>query len=351
MSSSAGGSTVLQRLADGNFEQASFFHDAATGLRSIIVIHDTTLGPALGGVRMWPYESEDAALTDGLHLAEAMTLKAAAAGLNLGGGWSLIIGDATRDKTEALLRAHGRHIATLGGRFIPVNDVGTGQADISVIGLEASPVCASGDPSPMTALGVLEGIRACLRATGGDGSLRGVRVGIQGVGNVGAALARVLAAESAEVIVADVDTRRASDVAARLGARVVDPHEILSTECDVLAPCALGSVVDDETLPSLRCRVIAGGANNVLAGPDHAAALEARGILYAPDFCVNAGGLIYLEEKLLGHDDEQAEGRVRQVGERVAAVIDQARRRGIPTTRAAVELAEARMRAGRTTRG
>ncbi|MCQ8187119.1 Leu/Phe/Val dehydrogenase [Streptomyces rugosispiralis] len=337
-------STIFERLRSGGFEQALFSHDTETGLRSLVVSHDTTLGPALGGVRMYPYEDETAALEDGLRLAQAMTLKAAAAGLDLGGGWSVIIGDPARDKTEALLRAHGRFIATLGGRFIPVNDVGTTQADLKVIGTEAAPVCADGDPSPMTALGVLEGIRACLRATGGDGDLRGVRVCVQGAGNVGAALARLLAAESAELLVSDTNARRADAVAQTVGARVIDPATAVVAECDVLAPCALGGVVDDRTLQELRCRIIAGGANNVLAAPGHAAALEARGILYAPDFCVNAGGLIFLEERLLGHDNARAEHRVRQVGERVATVIEHARRSGVSPTEAALSLARARLR-------
>ncbi|MFH9068762.1 Leu/Phe/Val dehydrogenase [Streptomyces alboflavus] len=337
-------STIFDRLRSGGFEQALFHQDARTGLRSLVVLHDTTLGPALGGVRMHAYANETAALDDGLRLARAMTLKAAAAGLDLGGGWSVVLGDPARDKSEALLRAHGRFVATLGGRFIPVNDVGTTQADLAVIGTEASPVCADGDPSPMTALGVLEGIRACLRATGGDGSMRGVRVCVQGAGNVGAALARLLAAEGAELLVSDIDARRADAVARSVGARVVDPATAAATACDVLAPCALGGVVDDRTLPELRCRIIAGGANNVLAAPEHAAALEARGILYAPDFCVNAGGLIFLEERLRCHDDARAEQRVRQVGARVATVIERARRSGVPPTEAALTLARERLR-------
>ncbi|WJV50847.1 Leu/Phe/Val dehydrogenase [Streptomyces flavofungini] len=336
-------STIFERLRSGGFEQVLFHQDARTGLRSLVVLHDTTLGPALGGVRMHAYASETAALEDGLRLARAMTLKAAAAGLDLGGGWSVVLGDPARDKTEALLRAHGRFVATLGGRFIPVNDVGTTQADLKVIGTEAAPVCADGDPSPMTALGVLEGIRACLRATGGDGGLRGVRVCVQGVGNVGAALARLLAAQDAELLVSDVDPGRADAVARSVGARVVDPAAAALTACDVLAPCALGGVVDDRTLPRLRCRIIAGGANNVLAAPEHAAALEARGVLYAPDFCVNAGGLVFLEERLRHHDDARTEQRVRQVGERVATVIEHARRTGVPPTAAALTLARARL--------
>lgn len=339
------GSTIFERLGAGGFEQVLFCHDAHSGLRSIIAIHDTTLGPALGGVRMWAYEDEDAALEDCLRLAQGMTLKAAAAGVSLGGGKSVIIGDPTRDKTEALLRAHGRFIATLGGRYIPGIDVGTEQADLETIGMEASPVsCVRGDPSPMTALGVLEGIRACLRATGGDGGFAGVKVCVQGVGHVGAALARLLAAESAELTVSDVDPERAADVAAGVGARVVDTAVAPATECDVLAPCALGAVINDETLPGLRCRIVAGAANNVLAEPEHGDALHARGIVYAPDFCINAGGLIFLEEEILGHGGERVERRVRRVGEGIAQVIERARRDGVSTARAAVDVAEARLR-------
>ncbi|KOV64041.1 Leu/Phe/Val dehydrogenase [Streptomyces sp. MMG1121] len=348
MTTPAHDTTVFGRLRADGAEQVLFSHDARSGLRSVIVVHDTTLGPALGGVRMHAYEDEDAALDDALGLARAMTLKASAAGLDLGGGWSVIIGDPARDKTEEVLRAHGRFIATLGGRFIPVNDIGTTQADIGVLGREASPVCDSGDPSPMTALGVLEGIRACLRADGADGSLKGVRVCVQGVGNVGSALAELLAAESAELVLADTNPARAAEVADRLGALVVAPEAAVHTECDVLAPCAMGAVVNDVTLPELRCRIIAGGANNVLAAPGHAAALAARGILYAPDFCVNAGGLVFLEEQILGHAREQAEQRVRQVGARVAEVIAQARRTGTTTTEAAVDLARSRLRTARS---
>ena len=336
--------TVFGPLVASGAEQVLFSHDARTGTRSVIVAHDTTLGPALGGVRMHAYADEETALSDALRLARAMTLKAAAAGLDLGGGWSVILGDPARDKTEEVLRAHGRFIASLGGRFIPVNDVGTTQADIKVLASETSPACDSGDPSPMTALGVLEGIRACLRAEGADGGLSGVRVCVQGVGNVGSALADLLAAESAELVLADIDAARAAEVAERLGARVIAPSAVAGAACDVLAPCAMGALVDDTTLPRMRCRIVAGGANNVLAAPGHAAALAARGILYAPDFCVNAGGLIFLEEQLLGRDRTQAEQRVRRVGQRVADVIAEARRTGATTTDAAVELARTRLR-------
>jgi leucine dehydrogenase len=327
-----------KELAAEGFERVLLCHDEETGLRSVIAVHDTTLGAALGGVRMRPYPDEDAAIADCEALAEAMTLKAAATGLDLGGGWSVILGDPREDKTAALLRAHGRAIATLDGEFIPVNDVGTTQPDIAVIGEETSPVCAQGDPSPMTALGVLEGIRAC---TGTD--LGGLRVNVQGAGHVGAALVRLLVTEGADVTVADVLPGRAEDLAAETGARVVDPAELLALDCDVLAPCALGGVVTDATMPTLRCRVIAGGANNVLGTPEYAEHLASRNILYAPDFCVNAGGLIFLAEQLLGHDFEQARTRVLAIGDVIHAVLDRAHRGNISTIQAAWDLAKARL--------
>ncbi|MGN5377908.1 Glu/Leu/Phe/Val dehydrogenase dimerization domain-containing protein [Streptomyces lasalocidi] len=296
-------------------------------------------------MRMHAYKDEQAALDDAVRLARAMTLKASAAGLDLGGGWSVVIGDPALDKTEEILRAHGRFIATLGGRFIPVNDVGTTQADIRVIGREASPVCDSGDPSPMTALGVLEGIRACLRADGADGSLRGVRVCVQGVGNVGSALAELLAAESAELVVADTDPARAADVAHRLGARVVAPEAAVRTACDVLAPCAMGAVVNDTTLPELRCRIIARRRQQRLGRPrPRRGDGRPRDPLRARLLRQRRHGLIFLEEQLLGHDRNRAEQRVRGVGDRLAAVLDHARRDGLTPVRAALDLAEARLR-------
>jgi glutamate dehydrogenase/leucine dehydrogenase len=342
---------VLDAMTREGFEQVVFCHDAATGLRSIIAIHDTSLGPALGGVRMWPYSSEDDALEDCLRLAQGMTYKAAAADVDLGGGKSVIIGDPTREKTAALLRAHGRFIQTLGGRYIPGIDVGTEQDDLRVIADEAERVsCIGGDPSPMTALGVLEGIRACLRAQDGSGDLASVRVCVQGAGHVGSSLAEQLVQAGAEVVVADVDPARAKALADRLGGSVVPPDDAVAAECDVLAPCALGAIVDDDSLDRLRCRIIAGSANNVLAEPRHGDALHARRILYAPDYVVNAGGLVFLEEEIFGHDSETARERVRGVGDQVARVIEHARSEGISTARAAAFLAEERLRAARDVR-
>lgn len=337
--------SIFDRMVPDDFEQVVFCQDATSGLRSIIAVHDTTLGPALGGVRMRPYASEEEALVDCLRLAMGMTYKAAVAGVNLGGGKSVIIGDPQRDKTEALLRAHGRFVQTLHGRYIPGVDAGTGVHDMEILATEAERVsCAGRDPSPLTALGVLEGIRASVRAQLGQDSLSGLRVCVQGVGHVGSALAKSLADEGAKVLVADADEALANSVADRTGATRIAPDEILSTPCDVLAPCAYGAVINDDTIDSLRCSIVAGGANNVLAQPHHGDHLRQRGILYAPDYCINAGGLISLEEEMLGHDAERTERRVRSVGDLITRVIRRSERDDVPTTQAAAELAAERIR-------
>ena len=340
----AGAEDVLGAMAAGGYEQVVHCHDASSGLRSIIAIHDTTLGPALGGVRMWPYADGPEALVDCLRLARGMTFKAAAAGVNLGGGKSVIIGDPRRDKSEALMRAHGRFIQTLGGRYIPGVDVGTDMADLEAIAVEAERVsCVRGDPSPMTALGVFEGIRACLAATRGSDALEGVRVCVQGAGHVGSALAALLHAASAELTIADLDNARARTLAARVGGTAIDAADAATSACDVLAPCALGAVVNDETVARLRCEIVAGAANNVLAAPEHGEALHERGIVYAPDFCINAGGLIFLEEEMLGHDPERTERRVRRVGGLVRAALARAELDGTSPARAADAIARERL--------
>jgi leucine dehydrogenase len=336
--------SVFEQMTPDGFEQVLFCHDRYTGLRSIIAIHDTTLGPSLGGVRMWPYASEDEALLDCLRLARGMTYKAASAGVNLGGGKSVIIGDSRSEKTEALLKAHGRFIQTVGGRYIPGIDVGTDMSDLQVIATQAARVsCIKGDPSPATALGTLCGIRACLQAVRGEDDLNGVTIAVQGVGHVGAALVEMVSAGGARVLVSDIDRERVASLARRCGATPVEPDEIIAAECDVFAPCALGAVINDDSIPRLRCAIVAGSANNVLTENRHGVALHEAGILYAPDFCVNAGGLIFLEEEVLGHTAEETERRVRGVGELVARVIARARADGIPTSEAADRIAEERL--------
>lgn len=334
--------TVEELSVDG-FEQVIVDRDRTGTARSIIAVHDTRLGPALGGVRMRRYPSEDDAVSECLALARAMTVKAAAAGLDLGGGWSVVPAD-TSEKTPDRMLAHGRAIATLGGRFIPVNDVGTDQADLRKIGEVTSPVCAQDDPSPWTALGVAAGIKACTRFSGHP-DLKGLRIGVQGAGHVGSALVRLLVEAGADVVVSDVVEKRATTLSRETGATVADADALLTSDLDVLAPCALGEVVTPETLGSLRCRIIAGGANNVLASPELADDLHTRGIVYAPDFCVNAGGVIFLQEQLLGHSDAAARKRVLTVEHVIADLLVHAKNRGVTTTQAALDLAQARLSA------
>jgi leucine dehydrogenase len=325
-------------------EQVLFCSDPASGLRSIIAVHDTTLGPGLGGIRMKTYPDEQAALTDVLRLSQSMTYKAALAGANFGGGKSVIIGDPAKHKTEALLRAHGRFIQSLGGRYIPGVDVGTSQADLEVVAQEAKRVfVGKHDPSPLTALGVLESIRACVKDVYDTDSLEGRHVAVQGVGHVGEPLVRLLAAEGAKLTITDVDPARAESLAGEIPANVVDPDQILGVSCDVLAPCALGAVVNDATIPALRCRILAGGANNVLAEPRHAEALHEAGILHVPDYLANAGGLILLVGDSLGHDFELTRSRVLAIGETASGIIDLARKSGLNTSQAADRTAEQRI--------
>ncbi|WP_414939147.1 Glu/Leu/Phe/Val dehydrogenase dimerization domain-containing protein [Amycolatopsis sp. cmx-11-51] len=331
----------MEELSVNGFERVVVDRDPAGTARSIIAVHDTRLGPALGGVRMRPYPSEDDAVAECLSLARAMTVKAAAAGLDLGGGWSII---PASEKTPERLLAHGRAIATFGGRFIPVNDVGTDQADLRKIGEVTSPVCAQDDPSPWTALGVAAGIKACARFSGHP-DLKGLRIGVQGAGHVGSALVRLLVEDGADVVVSDVIEDRATSLATETGATVADADTLLTSELDVLAPCALGEVITPETVGGLRCRIIAGGANNLLASPELAEDLRERRIVYAPDFCVNSGGVIFLQEQILGHTDESAHKRVLAVEGVIADLLARAESRGVTTTKAAHDLAQARLEA------
>jgi leucine dehydrogenase len=338
---------VFEKLAEYRYEQLVFCHDKATGLRAVIAIHDTTLGPALGGCRMYPYDSEDEAVVDVLRLARGMTYKAAASGLNLGGGKSVIIGDPERHKSEELFRSFGRYLETLGGRYIVAEDVGTSTEDMEYIRIETSHVVGvdvthggSGDPSPFTALGVLQGMKACAEEVFGDASLENRTVAVQGVGHVGANLCQLLHdREGANLIVTDVDRRAVERMVASLEAKPVEADEILSIPCDVFAPCALGAVVNDETLPSFRCSIIAGSANNVLHEPRHGEALAERGILYAPDYVINAGGLINVADELEGYNEKRATKRVMRIYDSMKSIIAIARRDGVPTHVAADTLA------------
>lgn len=301
-------------------EQVVFAHDAASGLKAIIAIHDTTLGPAMGGCRIWPYADEAAALTDALRLSRGMTYKSALAGLPVGGGKAVVIGDARHIKTPALLTALGRAIDRLGGRYITAEDVGTSPADMAQVAQVTRFVTgisrdgSGGDPSPYTARGVYHGIRAAVRHRLGSDSLAGIHVAVQGLGHVGSALCQMLASAGAQLSITDIDADRCYRLAHRLGATPVAPDAILDTEADVFAPCALGAVITADTLPRLRVAIVAGAANNQLATDDLADALQARNILYAPDYAINAGGIIQVCHAYFGNDTP--------VDARVAGIYD-----------------------------
>jgi leucine dehydrogenase len=342
---------VFESMDQYGHEQVVFCYDEASGLKSIIAIHDTSLGPALGGCRMWPYASEEEALRDVLRLSRGMTYKNAAMGLNLGGGKAVIMADPRRDKTEVLLRAFGRFVHTLAGRYITAEDVGTTVQDMAVVRYETPYVAGlgekSGDPSPATAFGVWRGMKACARWVWGSESLRGKRVAVQGVGKVGAVLARHLRDEGARLIVTDVDSERARALGAELGGEVVDPDAIYDVACDIFAPCALGAVINDDTVMRLRCRVIAGSANNQLAEPRHGHALEERGILYAPDFVINGGGVTNVSDEFEegGYNRDRAFARIAGIYDKLWQIFTVARDERMPTFLAADRVAEDRIAA------
>jgi leucine dehydrogenase len=353
---------ILERMVANDHEELVFVQDRAAGLRAIISVHSTVLGPALGGLRMWPYASEEEAVYDVLRLAEAMTNKAAASSLKLGGGKAVIIGDPRKDKTPGLFRAMGRAVEKLGGRYITAEDVGTSVEDMEYIRETTQHVTGtnraeggSGDPSPTTAAGVEESIVACLEAVNGDQGLgapgradellEGVSVAVQGVGHVGSILCRNLAAKGARLTVCDINREQAERVAKQCGATVVSPDTIYDVEADVFAPCALGFVLNDETIPRLKCRVVAGGANNQLADAErHGPMLEKRRILYAPDYVANAGGLINIYYRdILGRPCDAEAWSPTGIYETMRTVLRMARERKVPTYRAALELANARI--------
>ncbi len=330
-------------------EQLLLSHDPSCGYCGIIAIHDTTLGPALGGTRFWHYDSTTEAVTDALRLARGMTYKAAVAGINLGGGKSVIIGDNHRVDREAVFRAHGRFIETLGGRYITAEDIGTSPADMEFIKLETDNVAGllglSGDPSPVTGYGVYVGMKACARVRWGGDELTGRTVAIQGCGKVATYLARHLHAEGARLIVTDIDAEKVARVVQETGATAVAPDAIYDQFADVYAPCALGASVNDETLARLRVEIIAGGANNQLAENRHGDQLEAQGILYAPDYVINGGGVINVYGELHRWPAERSQKKAGEIYDTLLRIFAIAREQKIPTYRAADRLAEQRIAA------
>jgi glutamate dehydrogenase/leucine dehydrogenase len=343
---------VTELMASGGHEQVVFVGDADSGLRAIIAIHSTALGPSLGGVRFWHYATEHDALLDVLRLSQAMTMKAAVAGLHQGGGKAVVlVDDPYAPHTEASLRAMGRAIDELGGRYLAAEDVGATPGDMDTLALETPWVTGvdpaaggSGDPSPVTAVGVLAAMRAVGEVLDGCASVEGRRVAVQGAGHVGSSLVGLLVAAGATVVLADLDDARAQAVAAaHVGVEVVSAAAILAVECDVLAPCALGGVLTPATVAQLRCRAVCGAANNQLAGPGTAAEVAARGILYAPDYVANAGGIINIAEEFTGYSHERALERAEGIEATMRTVLARAEADGVVPEHAAAAIANERL--------
>src|SRR6184192_4366735 len=345
----AGALALFSLLAEHDHEQVSVYHEPSCGYRGIIAIHSTVLGPALGGTRFWSYRTDEEALVDCLRLARGMTYKAAVAGLNLGGGKSVIIGDNRTTRREALFRAHGRHVESLKGRYITAEDVGTSTSDMEFIKAETNHVTGligrSGDPSPVTAYGVYRGVKACARYRYGSDSLAGKSVALQGCGSVGYHLAKLLFAEGAVITCTDIDPQRVKRVVEECGAKAVAPDAIYDVRATIFAPCALGAVINDDTVQRLQVEIVAGAANNQLAEDRHGEELERRGITYAPDYVINGGGLINVNAELHGWAPERARSKAGEIYDTLLRVFEIAREEGVPTYRAADRLAEQRIAA------
>lgn len=350
---------LFKRMLAEDHEQVVFCTDSTAGLTAIIAIHDTTLGPSLGGIRMRTYANEEDAVTDALRLARAMTYKASLAGLEYGGGKAVVVANETATSREILFRALGRAIESLAGRYIPTEDMGTTIADMEYVlaesrfGVGRAEVFGGGDdPSPMTAWGIFCGLRACLEETDGTTEFRGLTVALPGLGKVGYALAKYLHETGARLIVADVDAKRTQKAEAELNAQVVDPHQILTQQCDILAPCAAGGIFTQDTIRRLKCRIIGGGANNQLLTDADGDAIQERGILYAPDFAINAGGLINVADELRpgGYRHGRAKAKTEQIYTTLKTIFAEAKQRDIPPHRLAVTLAQERIQAVRQLR-
>jgi len=339
---------ITEKVTNTDHEQVLIARDDASGYHGIIAIHSTSLGPAVGGTRFWNYESEDEALTDALRLSHGMTYKTALAGLPLGGGKSIIIGNSAPSNREALLRAHGRFVETLKGRYITAEDVGTSPADMEIVRLETQHVAGligrSGDPSPFTARGVFRAIQASTRFLWNTDDLAGLTVAIQGCGSVGNFLAGLLHASGARLIVTDVNGPSVARVVDEFAAEPVEPSEIFSVRADVFAPCALGGVINDETIPELKAQIVAGSANNQLLEERHGAMLRDRNILYAPDNVANAGGVLNGCREVLGWEAKHAFGKIDEIYDTLLQIFKSAKAEGITTNRAADRLAEDRLK-------
>lgn len=344
----------IKKLNVQDYEQVIEAIDEEVGLHSFIAVHNTSLGPAMGGTRIFNYTTPEAALEDALRLSKAMTYKSAMAENGLGGGKAVIIGDAKKIKTPELLKAYGKAVDSLKGIYIAAEDVGTTTDDMSIISTVTSYVGAlptdksSGDPSRFTAWGVSRGMRAVAQKLWGNDCLRKKVVAIQGLGSVGSKLANILFWEGAYLIICDKDPEVVHEHACLYGAQVVDPEEFAGLQCDILAPCAMGGVINQETLPKLRCKAVAGAANNQLLTPDMGQALMDKHILYAPDYVINAGGIINasVEYESEGYDPKFARDRVNHIYDTLLEIFEKSAARKKPTNLVADEMAEDRLNRG-----
>jgi leucine dehydrogenase len=340
---------IFDTIAGMGHEQVVLCHDPSAGYRGIIAIHSTVLGPALGGTRFWSYASDDDAIVDALRLARGMTYKNAVAGLNLGGGKAVIIGDNKTTSRELIFRAHGRFVESLGGRYITAEDVGTSTADMDYVHMETKNVSGlagrSGDPSPVTAHGVFRAIQASAKERWGKDDVANLTIAVQGCGHVGYFLAKELHESGAKLIVTDIDAERVKRVVTEFSARAVAPDEIYGVDAKIFAPCALGAIVNDKTIPQLKVEIVAGAANNVLLEERHGDMLEKKGILYAPDYVANAGGVINVYSELAGWTSARAFRKADEIYDTVLKVFSIAKQDRIPSYVAADRLAEQRIRA------
>jgi leucine dehydrogenase len=351
MPNSNSSESIFSQLEAYGHKKVVFCSDPDTGLKAIIAIHDTTLGPALGGTRMWAYKSEAEALYDVLRLSKSMTYKSAIAGLNLGGGKAVIIGDSHKDKSEALLRKFGRFIKNLNGEFITAEDVGTNPRDMEYIRMETQYVTGvpetiggSGDPSPITALGVFMGIKACVKEIYGNDNLTGKSVIVQGIGHVGENLVKLLRDENAKVYASDINEDRLGQVAKKYGAEAVSNNTIFDIDADIYAPCALGATINTETINKLKCAIIAGSANNQLQDENiHGQMLLDKGIIFAPDYVINAGGIINCYSELMGFSKKRTMQLTENIYEATRNVLKLSKAESISTIEAANKIAEKRI--------
>lgn len=340
----------VDHFFSSDHEEVVICHDKDVGLKCIIAVHNTQLGPALGGARMWNYENGDLALEDALRLSRGMTYKAAVAGLNLGGGKAVIIANPKTDKSEGLFRSFGTFIESLNGRYITAEDVGTDVNDMEYIFMETSNVVGvarthggSGDPSPWTAKGVFEGLRACVEAKMGKDDLKGLKVAVQGAGNVGQHLVDLFLGAEMKVFLCDIDKSRLEKYAGKPNVTIVSTEEIYDVDADIFCPSALGAVLNEKTIPRLKCKIVAGSANNQLATPECGDELFRKKILYAPDYAINAGGLMNVSIEFEGYDEQRANRMIRNIYYVMKTILQTSMKDGLPEYRCADRVAEKRI--------